>query len=138
MHKYYRTEDDDIDTWEIRVRHRSIDSTGDILITGIQNEFGKCYTQPLLFPGKIRCASPLTTVNNNGNIALQDDAEFHKDYDAAVARKIHEHQEYRLHLVKIELTRIMSMGKKHRELLFAFDKLLHRDYIQAKTPINTI
>ena len=32
----------------------------------------------------------------------------------------------------------MSMDKKHRVLLFAFDKLPHWDYIQAKTPINKI
>ena len=32
----------------------------------------------------------------------------------------------------------MGMGKEHQELLFAFDKLPHQDYIQAKTPINKI
>ena len=30
----------------------------------------------------------------------------------------------------------MSLGKEHCELLFAFDKLPHEDYIQAKTPIK--
>ena len=93
------------------MRHRSNDSTRNILITGIQNEFSKCCTQPLLFPGKIRLASPLAIVKTNVNIAFKDDAEFRTDYDAAVARKVHEYQEYQLHLVKIELTRIMSMGK---------------------------
>ena len=71
-------------------------------------------------------------------MAMVGDDEFRKDYDAAVARKVHEFQEYQLHLVKIERTRIMSMGKEHHELLFAFDKLPNRDYIQAKTPINKI
>ena len=32
----------------------------------------------------------------------------------------------------------MSTGKEHWELLFAFDKLSHQDYIQAKTTINKI
>ena len=51
LHKYYGTEDDDINTWEIKVQHKSNDDTRDIIITGIQNDVGKCYTQPLLFPG---------------------------------------------------------------------------------------
>ena len=42
LQKYYRTKDYDIDTWEIQVRYQSNDSTRDILLTGIQNEFGKC------------------------------------------------------------------------------------------------
>ena len=71
-------------------------------------------------------------------MALEYDAESRKDYDGAAALKFQKYQEYRLHLVKIERTRIMSMGKEHRELLFAFDKLPHRDYIQAKAPINKI
>ena len=71
-------------------------------------------------------------------MALEDNEEFRKDYDVAVARKVHKYQEYQLHLVKIERICIMSMDKEHRELLFAFDKLPHRDYIQAKTPINKI
>ena len=32
----------------------------------------------------------------------------------------------------------MKMGNKHCKLLFAFDKLPHQDYIQAKPPINKI
>ena len=35
LHKYYCTEDDDINTWEIQVGHRSNDSTRDIILTGI-------------------------------------------------------------------------------------------------------
>ena len=63
LHKYYCTEDDDIDTLEIQVQHQSNDFNRDNLITGIQNEFGKCYIQPVLFLGMIRCNSSLATVN---------------------------------------------------------------------------
>ena len=55
--------------------------------------------------------------------------EFRKDYDIAVARKIHEYQEFQLNLVKIEHDRILRMGKEHRDLLSAFDNLDHRQYI---------
>ena len=99
LHKNYCTENDEIDTWELQVRHRSNDSTSDILITGIQNEFGKCYTQPLLFPGKIRRASSLATVSTNIDMTLEDDEKFCKDYSNAVACKVHKYQEYQLHLV---------------------------------------
>ena len=102
------------------MRHCSNDFTCDIILNGIQNEFGKCYIQPLLFPGKLCCASPLATFNINVNIALEHDTEFRKDYDAAVARKVHAYQEYPLQLVKIKQIWIMSIGKKHRKLLFAF------------------
>ena len=85
LHKYYLTEDGDIDTWKLQVRHQSTNSARDILITGIQNEFGKCCTEPLLFPGKIHRVSPLATVNTNVDLALVDNAEFRKDYDVAVA-----------------------------------------------------
>ena len=138
MNKYYLTEDDDIDTWELQVWHQSNDSTRDILITGIQNEFGKCYTQPLLFPGKICCASPLDTININVDRAFEDDEEFRKDYDVAVACKVHEYHGYQLHLVRLEQTHIMRIGKEHRKLLFAFDKIPHQTYIQAKTSINKV
>ena len=70
LHKYYGTEDDDINTWEIQVRHRSNDSTKDIVITGIQNDAGKCYTQPLLFPGDIHPTSPLATINTSIDMAI--------------------------------------------------------------------
>ena len=63
LHKYYGTEDDDINTFEIKVQHKSNDDTRDIIITGIQNDTGKCYTQPLLFPGDIRVESPLDFVH---------------------------------------------------------------------------
>ena len=89
LNKHYGTEDDYIYTWEIQVRHHSNDFTRDILITGIQNEFGKCYTQPLLFPCNIRRASPLATVNTNVDMALEDDNEFSTDYDVAVICKVH-------------------------------------------------
>ena len=94
--QYYRTDDDDIDTLEIQVWHWSNDSTRDIPITGIQNEFSKCYTQPLLSPGKIRCTSPLATVNTIIDMAFEDDEEFRKDYDVAVAHKVREYQGYQL------------------------------------------
>ena len=104
LHKYYGTKDDDIDTWEIQVRHRSNDSTKDILITGIQNESGKCYTQPLLSPGDIRIKSPLATVHTSIDMAMVKDDESRKGYDAAVTHKVHVYQEYQLHLIKIERT----------------------------------
>ena len=71
-------------------------------------------------------------------MALEEDEEFRKDYDIAVACKVHEYQEYQLHLVKLERNHIMSIGKEHQDLLFAFDNLDHRKYIQAKTPMNKI
>ena len=89
LHKYYSTEDDDLNTWEIQVRHRSNDSTKDILLTGIQNDAGKCYTQPLLFPGDIRLKSPLATIHTSVDMAMVGDNEFCKDYDAAVAHQVH-------------------------------------------------
>ena len=92
LHKYYRTEDDDIDTMEIQVRRRSNDSTCGVLITGIHNEFGKSYTQSLLFSGTIHCTSPLATVNSNVDMVLEDDEEFGKDYVVAVACKVHKYQ----------------------------------------------
>ena len=138
LNKYYGTKDNEINTWEKQVRHWSNDSTHDILITGIQNEFSKCYTQPLLFPSKIRCGSPLVTISTSIDTALEDDEEFWKDNDIAVACKIRKHEEYQLHLVKLERTRIMNVGKEYRELLFVFDKLPHWVYIQAKTPMDKI
>ena len=138
LHKYYGIEDDDINTWELKVQHKSNDNTRDIIITGIQNDAGKCYTQPLLFPRDVRLKSPLATIHTNIDMAMVGDDEFRKDYDIAVARKVHEYQEFQLHLVKLEHDRILSMGKEHRDLLSAFDNLDHRQYIQDKTPLNNI
>ena len=138
LHKYYCTGNNDIDTWEIQMQQCSNDSNRNILLNGIQNEFSKCYTQSLLSLGKICFDSPFVTVKTNINIVLEEDTEFSKDNYAAVARKIHTYQEYQLHLIKIKRTWITSMGKEHRMLLFAFDKLPHKDYIQAMTPTNKI
>ena len=44
LQKYYGNKNNDIDTWELQVRNHSNDCICDILIIGIQNEFGKCYT----------------------------------------------------------------------------------------------
>lgn len=89
LHKYYGIDDDDLNTWEIQVHHRSNDSTRDILITGIKNDAGKCYTQPLLFPEDIHSNSPLATINTSIDMAMVGDDEFCKDYDATVAHQIH-------------------------------------------------
>ena len=72
--------------------HRSIDSTRDILLTGIQNESCKCYTQPLLFPGDIRIKSPLATVNTSIDMVMVGDDELRKDYIAVIAHKVHVYQ----------------------------------------------
>ena len=80
LHKCYGIEDDDINTWELKVQHKSNNITYDILITGIQNDAGKCYTQPLLFPGDIRLNSPLATIHTSIDIAMVGNEEFRKDY----------------------------------------------------------
>ena len=41
-------------------------------------------------------------VNTDVDIALEDDAEYRKDNDGAIARKVHEYQEDQLHSVKIQ------------------------------------
>ena len=79
LHKSYGIEDDDINTWELKVQHKSNDNTRDIIITGIQNDAGKCYTQPLLFPRDVRLKSPLATIHTNIDMAMVGDAEFRKD-----------------------------------------------------------
>ena len=74
---------------ELQICHRSNDYTRDILIFGIQNEFVKCHTQPLLFSGKIRCDSPLATDPANVDMTLEEDDVFSKDYELVVSRKVH-------------------------------------------------
>ena len=113
LHKCYGIEDDDINTWELKVQHKSNNDTCDIIINGIQNDAGKCYTQPLLSPGEISVDSPLATVHTSIDMAMVGDDKFRKDYETAVARKVQEYEDFQLNLVKIEHDCILRMGKKH-------------------------
>ena len=62
-------------------------------------------------------------------MTLEKDDNFCKKYDLAVSQQVHEYQECQLRLVKIERDCIMSMGKEHVELLYAFNKVSRCDYI---------
>ena len=81
--------------------------------TGIQNDVGKCYTQSFLFPRDICDQSPLATIHTNIDMAMVVDADFCKEFYAAITHKVHVYQEYQLNLVKIEHDRILRMGKEH-------------------------
>ena len=72
--------------------NRSGYNLGDIVITGIKNEHGKCYTQPLLFPSNIRLKSVLAIVYTSIDMILVKDDVFLKDYKAAVNKKFHNYQ----------------------------------------------
>ena len=89
------------------------DYTIDILITGIQNDHGKCYTESLLFPTTVHCTSPFATVNTSVGMSFEEDDDLCRDCELAVSQKVHEYQTFQLHLVKIEKDPITSMGKEY-------------------------
>ena len=138
LQKFYSEDADDINTWELTISNRSANILDDIMITGIQNAQGKCYTQPLLFPGYIRCSSPLATIHTCVDLALEEDDSFLQDYTTALHRKVHKYQELQFALIEQERNRLCRKGKKHCNFLLAFEALPHHEFIQANTPINSI
>ena len=118
LHKCYHTEGNDIETWELQVQQWSNDSTHDILFTGIQI----CLVNVTLHLFYSLVRSVMLSLLLLKHQCWYDPWRWWRVPEklwrccSSQGSRI---KKYQLYLVKIERTRIMSMGKEHPKSLFA-------------------
>ena len=118
LQKFYSNDSSSVNTQEITIAYISGNPLHNIVLTGIQNDHGKCYTQPLLFNALIPLDSPLAIINTCMTVAYTEEPTFQQDFQNLLNQKVHTFQEQQYAKVEIKIDCIHCKCKHHHEKLF--------------------
>ena len=113
--------------------HVGGDVTKDLVITGIQNAVGKCYTHPLIFNPYLPTDSPVANICTSIHLAAEDNPSFKADVQTLLNIKVHTFQAFQYDKVYKELDHLRSLGDDAADRLSIFEKLPIHTYIQQLT-----
>ena len=113
--------------------HVGGDFTKDLVITGIQNAVGKCYTHPLIFNPYLPTDSPVANIRTSIHLAAEDNPSFKTDVQTLLKIKVHTFQYFQYDKVYKELDHLRSLGDDAADRLSIFEKLPIHTYIQQLT-----